>query len=391
MITAERQRRRRRAPKIVAGLVATLGIVAGIAGPAAASTARLVGMSDDSGQVHGHWPGREAHRSNAGLFELSIDDSATSTAYCIDINTPIRSGAVLDEIDWDTSGVENLDKVEAILRWYHPNGDGPDENPISGSDDDKAMATQAAIWHYTDGYELTQDSEKNSQVVIDNYNAILAAVDGGLEGFGEPTTSLTITPPESTEGAAGELVGPYVIDTTADSVTLTPSPGVTLHNADGSPFTDAVADGSEVWLSSGAEGSGTVTATASTEVSAGRVFFAQGQQRLILASTVTSDTTAEASVSFSGPTATTAPESTTSTTTPETTSTTVPIDTDTTLVPDSTTTTAPIVTNQDSGDSEGGGLPVTGAQTMVLVAVAAVLLAVGAGFAVVSRRKRMEG
>ena len=42
-------------------------------------------------------------------------------------------------------------------------------------------------------------------------------------------------------------------------------------------------------------------------------------------------------------------------------------------------------------ESGGGGLPVTGAQSLVLVAVTAVLLAVGAGFGIVSRRKRLEG
>jgi LPXTG-motif cell wall-anchored protein len=39
----------------------------------------------------------------------------------------------------------------------------------------------------------------------------------------------------------------------------------------------------------------------------------------------------------------------------------------------------------------GGGLPVTGAQSLVLVAIAALLLAAGAAFGVISRRKRLEG
>jgi LPXTG-motif cell wall-anchored protein len=40
--------------------------------------------------------------------------------------------------------------------------------------------------------------------------------------------------------------------------------------------------------------------------------------------------------------------------------------------------------------STGGGLPVTGAQTMLLVFVALVLLAAGIGFGVVSKRARGE-
>src|SRR5690606_17873811 len=123
-----------------------------------------------------------------------------------------------------------------ILRHYYPNGDGPEGSQITGTNAQKAAATQAAIWHYTDDYELTDDDGENDPVIIDNYNTILAAVEGGLAGFGEPTVSLSITPPESTSGEAEGLVGPYVINTSAANVTLSPSEGVTLHNEDGSPF-----------------------------------------------------------------------------------------------------------------------------------------------------------
>ncbi len=340
-------------------------------------------MSDSqSARIHGDWPGNAGQTQRAGMFNLEIDGEVDALAYCIDINTPIRTGDTVDEIEWATSGVDNLDKVEAILRWYHPNGDGPEGQQITGTDAQKAAATQAAIWHYTDGFELTDDTANNPQQIIDNYKTILEAVEGGLEGFGEPTVSLSITPPESTSGEAEGLVGPYLVNTSADEVTLTPSEGVTLHNEDGSPFTGAVVDGTQIWLSSNAEGSGSISASASAEVGAGRVFFTEGVQRLILASTITTDATAEAPVSFS-PATTTTTESTT-TTTEATTTTTVPITVQST-VPDEPTTTVPITPNQD----EGGGLPVTGAQSLMLVGVAAVLLAVGAGFGIVSRRKRL--
>lgn len=373
-------------------------MLVGVAGPVAAddgdsehvSQAKFEGGVDGQiGDVYGTIGEGDERKLDAGLFKLKIDGEPGS-GYCIDIRTPIAHGAMLDEIDWDTSGVENLAEVEAILRWYHPNGVGPDDHQITGSDKDKAMATQAAIWHYTDGFALTENPAKNSQTVIDNYKEILAAVDGdGLEGFpGEPSVSLSITPPDSTEGDAGELVGPYVITTTAGSVTVTPSEGVSLHNEDGSPFTDEVVDGTELWLSGAAEGSGKITATAAAEVQAGRVFYGKDSkgkdyQRLILASTVVTDATAEAEVSFVTPTS-----STETTETTEGTTTTVPI-TNQTTVPDQTTAPSTTVTTTPASDS--GGLPVTGAQTMVLVAVALVLLATGVGFRVVSRRKQAEG
>jgi TQXA domain-containing protein len=380
MITAQRQRGRRRAAAAVASLAIAAGLVGALAAPAgAASEAEFTGpAAGQSRNAHGTIGG-ETKSLDAGLFDVIIDGEVDSTAYCIDINTPIESGAMLDEIEWETSGVTNLAIVEAILANYHPNGVGPDGYEISGTDAQKAVATQAAIWHVTDGFDLTTGAP-NSDVVVANYQAILAAVAAdAIDGFGEPTVTLTIDSPASTEGVAGELVGPYTINTSADSVTLTPSDGITLHNEDGSPFTDAVVDGSRVWLSSGAEGSGTISATAEATVGAGRVFYTQGVQRLVLASTITTDASTKASVTFhAGP-----PPSTTTSSVPETTTTTVPITT--TTVPDTPTTTVPA----QPASTTGGGLPVTGAQTLVLVGLALVLVVIGAGFGIVSRRKRL--
>ncbi len=78
-------------------------------------------------------------------------------------------------------------------------------------------------------------------------------------------------------------------------------------------------------------------------------------------------------MTFGTPPPTTTPETTT-TTTPETT-TTVPSTVPTTVV-DTPTTTPPTVPASDNG----GGLPVTGAQSLVLVGIALVLVATGAGF-----------
>ena len=362
------------------------GPAVGLAGPAsAASVAKFLGLADgQSATIHGSYGGHDG--IGAGLFDVVIDGEVDTFAYCIDLHTPIPEDTDLDAIDWETSGVANLAKVEAILAHYHPDGNGPDAHPITGTDAQKAAATQAAIWHYTDGYELDLD-DSNDPEIVSNYEAILAAVDSGkFDGFGEPTVSLSITPPETTEGVAGNLVGPYLVNTSAETASLAPSEGVGLVNEDGSPFTDAVVDGTQVWLSSESAGAGTLSATASAEVGAGRVFFSDGVQRLILASTVTTDAEAEATVSFTpGQTSSSAP--TTSSTTSSTTSTTVPVTDQTTVVDTTTTTTVPVVPASNSG----GGLPVTGAQSLVLVGIALVLVVIGAGFGIVSRRKRLEG
>ena len=108
--------------------------------------------------------------------------------------------------------------VEAILATTTRTATGPRASRSTGSNADKARGTQAAIWHFTDGFEPRAPSPgDNPATVVANYETILAAVAAGLEGFGEPTVTLSITPPESTEGTVGGLVGPYVVDTTADS------------------------------------------------------------------------------------------------------------------------------------------------------------------------------
>jgi TQXA domain-containing protein len=395
MIT-ERQRGRRRAAATIAAIAATACLVAGTATSAgAASTLEFHGSAADSGSPHGGAGDSAVRNWHGGLFNVKID-GVSSKAYCIDIFTGIdnEDQPTWTEVGWSGAGIANLETVEAILRHYYPNGNGPAGHELTGTADDKAMGTQAAIWHFTDGFELSTDPSEvdggeraNNAAVIANYNAILAAVEAGLEGFGEPTVTLGITPPASTEGEVGALVGPYVVDTTAASVTVTPSEGLTLVDSEGAPFTGEIVDGTELWLSADDAMSGTITATATAQATAGRVFAGVdskggAHQTLILATTVPIEDTAEAVVSFAETPPTVPPTTAPPTTAPETT-TSAPTTTSTSVVPPSTTVpTTP---------SSGGGLPVTGAQSLILAAVALLLVGLGVGFRVVSRRAGSNG
>jgi TQXA domain-containing protein len=385
MMTAQRQRGRRRAAATVAAIATAAGLVAGMAAPAGAdSTVEFNGpVPGESGTLAGSIDG-DGGSYAGGLFSITIDGEVDSKAYCIDILTEIDGTPTYDETPWAESGISNLAAVEAILRHYYPNGNGPEGFTLEGENEHKARATQAAIWHFTDGFELSTDAGHNPPEVIANYETILAAVADGLDGFGEPTVTLAITSPGTTEGAVGEAVGPYVVDTTADEVTVTASEGVTLVDSEGAPFTDQIVDGTELWLSSDTAGPGSITATASATATAGRVFLAQGQQTLILAAPVTVNETAEAVVSFAqAPTPTTSPPTTAPPTTMPETTTTVPITPNTSeLTPP---TTAPVT------PSSGGGLPVTGTQSLILAAVALLLVALGVGFRMVSRRAGSNG
>ncbi len=229
--------------------------------------------------------------------------------------------------------------TEKILANYHPAGDGPAGYELVGTDAQKAAGTQSAIWHYTNGFVLDAASPKVAADTAANYDTILAAVEAGvLDGFGEPAVSLAIEPPADTVGTVGELVGPYVVSTTAASVTLTPSAGVTLHNEDGTPFAGPAVDGSELWLKGPAVGEGSVAASTEAVVTAGRVFVdPDGEdQPMVLANTVKTTVDDSATATW---TATTTSESTTttSTTAPETT-TSIDLSSSTTVLSDATTT-----------------------------------------------------
>jgi TQXA domain-containing protein/LPXTG-motif cell wall-anchored protein len=378
MITAQRQRGRRRAAAIAASLALASGLVAGLAAPASAEgEAELIGRTaDNNATVEGTVGGVQNITAEAGLFDVQVGDQVL-TVYCLDLEAGLDPGATLPEIPPSEADIDNLDIIEAILRWYHPNGSGPEGHTIEGTPAQQAAATQAAIWHFSNGFDLDQGGD-NDPVIVANYLVILAAVEAGLEGLPEP--SLTITPPASTEGTTGQLVGPYTIVTNATGVTLTASEGITIHNEDGSPFTGEVVDGTQVWLSSETEGAGTLSATGTGQSGTLRIFFKKHLQELGFVALTNVDVGAEAPVSFTTPPPTTAPSTTT---TVVDTTTTVPLTPDTTVV-GGPTTTVPITPQAN------GGLPVTGAETVILIAVALLLLALGAGFGIVSRRRRLQ-
>jgi LPXTG-motif cell wall-anchored protein len=212
--------------------------------------------------------------------------------------------------------------------------------------------------------------------------------------------SLAVTPPADTEAPAGELVGPYVVSTTAATVTLTPSAGVTVTDGTGAPLAGPVTDGTELWLLSADPGSATLTASADATVHAGRVFAKRGIQRLILANSMETVVEAEVTAQWGEvPGSTTSTPSTTDTTVPPSTDTTVPIDPNPTVLPPPTTlviTPQPTEVPVEPGvepvvgtltPQADGSLPRTGNDARPLVAVAVVLLAAGGLLGLAARRR----
>jgi len=383
MTIAQRAASRRGAAAVVASLALAAGLVGTFAAPSSADdgdSGEFQGVSDLHETVKGHLPGGGTQTPKAGLLNLQVDGSEdVDLAYCVDFIGGIKEGDVLPEAPWDESGVANRDAVERILNSYFPIGSGPEGHEITGTDSEKAAGTQAAIWHFTNGFEL--EGSNGHPAVLANYQAILAAVAAdALPALGGPIT-VNISGETDVDAIPGQLIGPFVIHTTAASVELTPSEGVTLHNEDGSPFEGPASDGDEIWLKASEAGEASLYAYGAGVTAGVRLFadrYVQDMAFLVVTPSMDMD---EVEVEVHTP-PTSSPSSTSSTTTP-------PNDTTTTdsIVPQqgtpSTTPTTPPTTQPD----EGGGLPDTGANTLGLVAVALVLLAAGIGFGVYSRRR----
>lgn len=407
-IRRHRARSRRRAFGLAGALIAVVAAAAVLAAPAeAASEATFDDLVDGShATVNGN-----LGSFTAGLMGMTIDGASGAAGYCIDIGTTIEPGeSGLGEVDWDTSGVPDLDTVGRILAAYHPNGSGPAGYEITGTDAQRAAATQAAIWHVTDGFELTVGD--NDPVIEANYAAILAAVDAdALPSSGQPDVSLSIASPDVTSGEAGTPVGPFVVSTTASSVTLTPGAGVSVTDGEGVPLAGPIVDGTEFFLLSDVDATATVTASAEATVHAGRAFVKDGSQRLILATSVATTVDAEASATWTAPPTTAPPTTAPPTTAPPTTAppttappestTTVPEPTSTTVTPpQQTSTTLSIQPNPSvigtpapapstpTPVPTSGSLPRTGNDARPLVAVGLVLVAAGAMLGVAARHRR---
>ena len=273
-------------------------------------------------RIVGTTPGGAPTERFAGLLGVSLDGQPT-WAYCIEINQPLQIGVPQEEAEWAESNVRNLANVARILDRY------PADATVARRDAVEAAAVQAAIWHFTDGFELVSAPPG----VRERYDAIVS--DAAANPVSEPAASLALSP-ESQSGSAGSALPVTVASSGSTPVTLslTPADGAQLVDcATGAALGTTVSGGfpTQVCVRRDAAG-GPVTVLASTtaRVPAGRVFLRQGSQSLILAAGRTVVTAATASLTW-----TDVP----STGTPPVTTTTPPVTT--TTPPDMTTTATP--------------------------------------------------
>ena len=212
--------------------------------------------------------------------------------YCIDIRTDLDFNAPYSEGEWTESGVANLENVRWVLSHGHPNATAEELLAESGAAAPEEWGaaetvrvayagTQAAVWHFTDGFEL--DGEEPVLGGTDAQRQAVSAVYDYLVGNAGrmPDPSEYFVDLEGLDEAGYEdgRFGPYTVRSNAGPVELS-TEGGRLVDSDGDEVT-VREDGEQfhIVLDEGSDGI-TITGTATYDLPIGRVFLATTEEAL---------------------------------------------------------------------------------------------------------------
>jgi TQXA domain-containing protein len=391
-----------RAGAAVAGASVALMMTAAI--PAGAESA--TGKVDPENYVHGHHVnvGGENTDINASLISFKLTDGTELQMYCVEIETPIDNKHQMTERPWDqypnqdSPFHENRDKINWVLHNGFPVVDAEQLTEVlteqgatlkNGIDEKEAIsATQAAVWHFSDGTDLDRDTPL-PKGPFDSKADVLALYDyltgDANVGIGDQPTPALQVAPNDLSGVAGSRVGPFTVNTTGDIEKLTTNlpEGVKVTDVDGVEFTaEKIKNGAQLYLDvpAGTEpGAGTFELTATAGVDTGRLFVGEQYgktkktQSLIVATSEKSEIVAAAGGKWTEA-PTTPPSSTTE-------------------VPPSTTETAPTTgTTSDTPAPQpkntSEDLAETGASIFAPIMIGVVLVGAGIGALLFQRHRK---
>ncbi|MFE5325850.1 Cys-Gln thioester bond-forming surface protein [Embleya sp. NPDC056575] len=268
---------------VVATGLAAAGVI-GFAGAANAEGAKGVYQGGDVG-ADIFLKGKDGSQ-RASILKLQVDGKILRT-YCIDFHTKVYDGAKYDESNWkETSFGTKADKakVKWVLLNSFPTVDLANVRTTIKSPEltegEAAAATQAAIWHFTDGQNLDEGNKKNDADVVKLYKYLVGDANKG--DVTEPPVSLSLNPGEKTGKITDKPgIGPFEVKTNAEGKSINAK--LTAGDADGKPvLVDAdgkpvtkVGNGDKLYVNpTGAtkEGSQTLEVSGESTVQAGRVF-----------------------------------------------------------------------------------------------------------------------
>lgn len=317
-----------RACAVFTGAAAALVVAAAPAGAEAASGtvdrgADVAGFTVDVGDD-------ELAELGTSLIGFELSDGTVLGMYCVEIRTEINEESELVEQPWDafpaedTPFNENQEKINWVLHNGFPVVEpdaltevlaeaGVDAN--DGIDETEAItATQAAVWHFSDGVDLNREDplpgddsdDAAAQDVLALYDFLTGDENTGVEE--KPAAALEISP-DDLAGLAGEKIGPFTVKTNgqiAELATELPE-SVRITDADGNELAaEQVKNGTELFVDVPAgtvDGAASFEVAAMAEVNTGRLFVAenydeQPSQALIVAKADQTQLVASANASW---------------------------------------------------------------------------------------------
>jgi TQXA domain-containing protein/LPXTG-motif cell wall-anchored protein len=374
---------------------ASLAVLMSAAIPAGAEPVK--GHVDEHGYTNGYHVnvGKNYDDMSTSLIGLALEDGSKLQMYCVEIDTRIDTEHGMVEKSWDAypNAKSPFHANRTKINWILHNGfpvvaadtltkalaDQGVKLTNGISEKEAISATQAAVWHFSDGKDLDESNPlpkgpmDSKADVVALYKYLTGPANVGIGD--QPTPALAISPTDAT-GVAGEKIGPFTVATTGDVEKLTTKlpEGVKVVDENGTELTaDQIEDGTKLFLDvpeDAEAGNGTFELTATAGVDTGRLFvgenYAQNPtQSLIVAKAEKSQIVASAGGKWTlkevSPTSSEVPTTTTTQTTPPTTPT------------SSSAAPAPQPKNTS------GELASTGASIFVPVLIGVVLLAGGIG------------
>ncbi len=233
-----------------------------VAGTAAALSLGSTPVSADSakaridGSTNGYVVNLDSESQTTTLFNLSLEGGNSLRAYCVEISVRVDPSRPLYESPWDefpnpdSPFHGNRDHINWVLHHGYPAQSLSDlEQTLTEqgvelhnglSQREAITATQAAVWHYSDGKNIDrQDPVRAGQDVDADVLALYDYLTGESNvGMAEPNAALELDPNSAT-GVAGERIGPFTVSTTGEITELISElpEGVTVTDAEGNELT----------------------------------------------------------------------------------------------------------------------------------------------------------
>lgn len=267
--------------------------------------------------------------AGAVLFTLKLSDGSKLKMYCVQVEVGMRTDQDMIERPWnkypDTKSPfnKNSAKLNWVLHHGYPAASVKALEGTLGKGDVKfngglsvkeaITATQAAVWHFSDGKDLKRANPVSGEGAGESAADVLAVYDYlvGKDNVGigqQPKPTLDIGPAKAA-GATGTRIGPFSIATSGDITELTSKlpEGVKVTDADGKAIKAAdIKDGTKVYVDvpkDAKDGSGTFSLKVSGHLDTGRLFVGENYdkvpaQSLIVAQSEKTSVAANATASW---------------------------------------------------------------------------------------------